>query len=440
MGRLSGRLTLTGRHSKRHLDLLEGEIVYVSSTVPDERLASWLATEELLPVPRLQQLLAVSLLRRTLFTNLLIEKGGFDPDNLRHSLTRLAETITCRVLADTDVQFVLDPDYPVRQLLGLTLQVEPNTLMLEAARRTDEYGDSIPPGQEFPTDFCGEAFENFFWDVIRAGISDADRVDGEEIANLQQLIRDITGVLSNWLSSSPGLVPLPERQADVVGSRLVVPELQTLTGLPHVAWNQMVLACSIRSPKLDRPETLQELTEAAYALGLWDELIDDERWRRPAAGQIDEFAEVATSAWSNAAVVAADHLGVTPDTARLAVHLITVPTDLVLWVLSTLPVPHRRLRSTLVRELPRRLGRSLAHMADFPRPLRQLFGTGSVTSLGACLHLGRQVIPSAHVWPETIPRDESLLLNFVSPALLQRAAAAVNASVTDAVDRSAPIG
>jgi hypothetical protein len=440
MGRLSGRLTLIGRNSKRHLDLLEGDIVYVSSTVPDERLATWLASEGLLPVAQLQQLLAVSLLRRTLFTNLLIDNGGFDPDNLRHSLTRLAETITCRVLAETDVQFVLDPDYPVRQLLGLTLQVEPNTLMLEAARRTDENGDSIPPGEEFPTDFCGEAFENFFWEVIRTGITDGDRVDGEELATLQQLIRDITGVLSNWLTSSPGLVPIPRHQADLVGSRLVVPELQTLINLPHVAWNQMVLACAIRSPLLHRPETLQELTEAAYELGLWDELIDRERWLRPPAGQIDEFAEVATAAWTDASVVAADHLGVTADTARLAVHLITVPTDLVLWVLSTLPVPHRRLRSTLVRELPRRLGRSLAHMADFPAPIRQLFDGASVTSLGACLHLGRQVLPSAHVWPETVPKDESLLLGVVSPAILRQAAAAVNEAVEQDLDQSAAIG
>jgi hypothetical protein len=440
MGRLSGRLTLSARNSKRHLDLLEGEIVYVSSTVPDERLASWLATEELLPVTQLQQLLAVSLLRRTLFTNLLLDKGGFDPGNLRHSLTRLAETITCRVLADPDVRFELDPDYPVRQLLGLTLQVEPNTLMLEAARRTDENGDTIPPGQEFPTDLCGEAFESFFWDVIRSGISDADRVNGEELANLQQLVRDITGVLSNWLSSSPGLVPLPEPQAEVVAGRLVVPELQTLTGLPHVAWNRMVLACAIRSPAIQRPETLQELTEAAYELGLWDELIDGDRWRRPPAGQIDEFAESATSAWSDAAAVAADHLGVTADTARLAVHLITVPTDLVLWVLSTLPVPHRRLRSTLLRELPRRLGRNLAHMADFPKPLRQLFDGETVTSLGACLHLGRQVLPSAHVWPETVPEDESLLFGIVSPAVLHRAAAAVNATAIDNIDQSAATG
>ena len=90
LGRLNGRLTLLGRQSKRHLDFLDGNIVYVSSSVPQERLASWLANEGLLPVEQLRRLLGLSLLRRTLFTNLLIDRGGFSVDGLRGSLTRLA--------------------------------------------------------------------------------------------------------------------------------------------------------------------------------------------------------------------------------------------------------------------------------------------------------------------------------------------------------------
>jgi hypothetical protein len=144
LGRLNGRLTLIGRQSKRHLDFLDGQIVYVSSSVPQERLASWLATEGLLPVSQLRRLLGVSLLRRTLFTNLLVDRGGFSPEGLRRSLTRLAETITSRVLATGEVRFVFDPKYPVASLLGLTLRVEPNTLVLEAARRSDENGRSSP--------------------------------------------------------------------------------------------------------------------------------------------------------------------------------------------------------------------------------------------------------------------------------------------------------
>ena len=430
LGRLSGRLTLIGTQNKRHLDFLEGQIVYVSSSVPQERLASWLAAEGVLPVSQLRRLLGVSLLRRTLFTNLLIDRGGFSPDALRTSLTRLAETITSRVLSTDSVRFVLDPDYPVRQLLGLTLHVEPNSLVLEAARRSDENGRDTPPDEVFPTDFCSEAFDSFFWELIRDGISDGDRVDGEELVQIQLAIRDILGVLADWLTSSPGLVPLPIRQASALTRRLEDAGPIDLEGLPHAVWNQMVLACCVRSPQLNPPETLTQLTDIAADLGLWHEMIDNEAWLRPAARRIDELVEDASASWSDAATAAAPHIGVSPDAVRLAAHLVTVPTDLVLWVLSTLPVSHGHLKRTLVRELPRRLGRSLAHMADFPVPIRQLFEGSLVTHLGACLHLGRDALPTAHVWPSTVPGDEELLVAMLPDGSISQAAAAVRATIS----------
>jgi hypothetical protein len=421
---MTGRLTLIGHSSRRHLDFLEGEIVYASSTVPSERLGSWLAYEGLLPVDQLRRLLAVSLLRRTLFTGLLVDRGGFSADHLRTSLTRLAETITSRVMADNDVRFVLDPDYPVRQLLGLTLHVEPNSLILEAARRNDENGRDLAPDEAFPTEFCGEAFETLFWDLIREGISDEDRVDGEEMVRLQQLIRDILGVLADWLSSSPGLVPVPDRQAAAVSKQLDIMRDVDLDGLPHAAWNQMVLACAIRGPDLRPPQSLAEVAASAAELNLWNEMFSAARWRRPETPRIDDLVEDSSAAWSAAASAAADYIGVPGDTVRLAVNLVTVPTDLVLWVLSSLPVSHRRLKYTLVRELPRRLGRSLAHMADFPPLFRTLFESSDVTPLGACLHLARGVLPTAHVWPTTVPEDEALLAAMIPPGALSDASKA----------------
>ena len=321
------------------------------------------------------------------------------------------------------------PGMAVRQLLGLTLHVEPNSLVLEAARRTDENGRDVPPEDAFPTEFCGTEFDKFFWDLIRDGISENDRVDGEEMVRLQQLIRDILGVLADWLSSSPGLVPVPNRQANVLGERLGGPGAMDLTGLPHAVWNQMVLACCIRGPELQPPETMTELARSAAELGLWEEMLADATWRRPSADRIDQLVEGTTTSWTNASMAAASHVGVSPDAARLAVHLVTVPTDLVLWVLSTLPVSNRRLKSTLVRELPRRLGQSLAHMADFPLPFRQLFDAAVVTHLGACLHLGRDSLPTAHVWPATVPADRHLLTSMLSQEKLSEATEAIRASV-----------
>lgn len=437
MGELSGRLTLTEHHRDRHLDFIDGQIVFVSSTVPEERLASWLATEGLLPVSTLRRLLAVSLLRRTLFTSLLMEQGGFSADHLKASLTRLAETITSRLLISRDLRFELDPAYPVRDLLGLTLHVDPNLLMMEAARRNDETPSPPDPEGGFDLPLTGDSFDSFFWSLIREGISDEERVDGEEVSRLQGLIRSIVSTLAQWLTSGPGLVPVPPSQISRLQDIAEAGRHPELLGLPHVVWNQMVLACAIRSPHLQHPETMQDLTQQAAELDLLAELRRSERWRRPHAGRIDELTGRTVLEWSRGAAAAAPHVDVVADAVRLAVHLAVVPTDLVLWVLSTLPVPHRRLRTILLRELPRRLGLGLAQMADFPHPFLQLFDRDALTRIGTCLHLARGVLPTATVWPPTVPEDESLLLDLAAPANLTQAAAAARRALSAAASSEA---
>jgi hypothetical protein len=437
MGGLTGRLTLSERFRRRHLDFIDGQIVYVSSTVPEERLASWLANEGRVPVDKLQHLLALSLLRRTLFTNLLIDRGGCSPDILKDSLTHLAQTITSRVLTASDVHFVLDPSYPVRQLLGLTLQVQPNSLVMEAARRSDETSSMPITDRDATLPLDDRGFDEFFWQLIREGIRDDDRVDGEQVAELQQQVRDIVSTLSEWLAAGPGLVPLPPNQASRIEERTPGNGRLDLAGLPHAAWNQMVLACSIRNQQLRRPETLHELTDLAADLDLWREMTDSTAWRRPHAGRIDEVTESATSEWCRTAEAAAPHMGVVPESARLAVHLTVVPTDVVLWVLTTLPVPHPRLRKTLLRELPRRLGRGLAQFSDFPAQFVELFDDQGVTPLGTCLDLGRQVLSTAHIWPVTLPVNESKILNVAPPAKLIRAAAAARQVIGETIPESA---
>ena len=102
---------------------------------------------------------------------------------------------------------------------------------------------------------------------------------------------------------------------------------------------------------------------------------------------------------------------------------------------------HRHLRRTLLlavstRGAAARLGLGLAQLSDFPDQFRRLFDLHSVTPLGTCLELGRQAIPSARVWPATVPDSESQLLAVATPATLIRAAAAVRDAVVVAPDSS----
>jgi len=168
---------------------------------------------------------------------------------------------------------------------------------------------------------------------------------------------------------------------------------------------------------------LHTVDEFAASLELWPDLTDAKKWQRQRAGTLDRLTRRVAIVWSRGAAAAAEVLGVDPGAAQLASHLITVPTDLVLWVLAALPIPHQGIRRTLLRELPRRIGAGLGQLADFPMDFRLVLEGKIPTELGVCLHVSRSLIPSAAVWPMTVPNDEAVL-EFASPQKLQRAATA----------------
>jgi hypothetical protein len=422
MGGVSGRLTLKDSRGERRLDFVEGRVCYASSTIPEERLATWLTKRSLVSASELRRVLAASMLRRALFTDVLIAEGRVSPEDLQASLTDLAEAITGRILISPEVRFEFEPNHPVLDILGLSLSVEPSHLLMEAARRSDENGLAPEGNPSYELAFAGEAFEDLFWQMVRDGIPSGDAVDGQQLSQMHDLVRDIISTLAQWLSTSPGLVPIPSSQVEELTGCLAAGERVCLFGLPHATWNQMVLACTVRSGVGPGPKTLAELEVVAAELDLWEEMTGSGFLNRPDAGKLDRVIREVVTTWSRAAAAAAPHLGVDPETASLSVHLVAVPTDLVLWVLTTLPVPHQQLRKTLLDHLARRVGSRLAHLADFPNVIREIVDPRVLTPLGVCLHLGRACLPTAATWPLTVPGEDEEFFEIASPSALALAA------------------
>jgi hypothetical protein len=438
MGGLSGRLTLIEGGRQRRFDFLDGRVVFASSQFPEERFGTWLAREGVLPAATLRQLLGRSMLRRTLFSDSLIADAGLSAATLCASLTRLAETIATRVLLLSRVRFALDPNYPVRDLLGLDLNLEPHALVMEAARRSDEDDSMAAEGDAIP--FHGEEYEDFFLGLIREGVSGDQPLAGEQIAELHQTVRSIMATLAQWLASSPGLVPLPVGQVASMAEQMADSGEVRLHGLPQTTWNQMVLACAIRSPTLCPPTSLEELEQQAGELDVWSEMSAVESWHRPHAARLDEVTAGAVCQWAVAAKAAAPHLKVDPSTAALAVHLVAVPADLVLWALAMLPVGHSSLRQTLQRRIPHRMSAALAQLADFPDELRVLMDGSQATRLGACLHLARQTLITAALWPATLPDPEVTLPTVARKTPIKRAAGAARRASKDFVKQLHAVG
>jgi len=422
MGGISGRLSLKDGRGERRLDFNEGRVCYVSSTVAGERLATWIARRSLAPAGELRRLLAISMLRRTLFTDLLLAHGIIDAPTLQRALTELAEMITSRLLVAREVHFEFDPRHPVLDVLGLNLNVQPSRLLMEAARRTDEYAQLSDHVFDNELPLAGEAFETLFWELVRDGVTSDESTSGDELSSLHDQVRDIVGTIAQWLASSPGLVPLPRLQVASIGRSAAEGELIGLYGLPHAAWNQMVFARSVHSDQEHEPLTLGALEMAAAELQVWSDLSGATFLQRPDVKKLDTLNRQVVTVWSQTAAAAAPHLGVTAGTATLAVHLVSVPTDLVLWVLATLPVPHHNLRRALLGLLPRRVGSNLARLADFPPEIREVLDPRRATPLGVCLHLGRAHVPSVGPWPQTIPAGEDCGLEVASATALALAA------------------
>ena len=424
LGGLSGRLTLLGTGGERRLDFLDGRVVFVSSLVPSERLGSWLAAQGVLPVDILRRALAISLFRRHLYTEVLVEAGAIDSDTLVEAIRRLATTITTRILLTSAQSFTFDPTFPVQDLLALDLELDPNQLLLEAARRTDEGDDDAGerPDTEFP--FRGEAFEDFFWELVQHGISADDGMDGGELKRIRSGVGDVVGVLSQWAATSPGLVPVPALQAARVAETLQEATGLPFFGNPHTVWNQMAIVCGVRSPGEAVPFSLAELSSDVCVRTVCEEMANSEAWRRPDVDRLDGLTSDTARRWARLASAAAAHLGVVREEATLAAHLLVVPTDLVLWALTMVPVPHAGIRRALLERLPRRLGTILAIRAGFPPNIVNLFHPTSSSPLAACLHLARPSLPMAEVWPDPLPGGQEVLLQVAPAEALGRAARA----------------
>jgi hypothetical protein len=418
LGGISGRLSITSHGWKRHLNILKGRIVYASSEVPGERLGNWLASEGVASAAELRDHLARSLLGRKLFTLQLIDSGITAAD-LRHSVRRLANMIVGEVLRTHRARFVLDSTYPVGDLLALDLDLDAHNLLLNAAKKIDEDTHHPVGHGEMLVPIEGEAFERFFWQVLVDGFAN-EPIDGALVGELHKIVRRVTKTLARWLETSTGMVPWPH--AALIGGQ--EGSAMPRRSLPHTAWNYLVFACSVRSTDVAPPKGLENLLATGDAMEIEDDIQRATHWHRGQAERLDEITPRVARDWAAAAAAAAPHLDVPPGTAALAAHLLTVPTDLVLWVLTSVPIPHRGVRQALLRKLPRRLGSGLGTRADFPEVFRSLLDGPSASPLAACLHLGRETLVSPAVWPDTVPEDHGLLLEAVPGSRLSAAAVA----------------
>ncbi len=128
LNRRSGRLTITRGHDRRTLDWKEGEIVYVSGSLPRHRLGVHLLRSGALPAATLYELLARNMTTQENLTRLILDMGHDTLDGLSLRVEELARKLLYEIFEWREAGFDYDPTYRVTPILriGLTLEARPS--------------------------------------------------------------------------------------------------------------------------------------------------------------------------------------------------------------------------------------------------------------------------------------------------------------------------
>jgi len=138
LNRRSGRLTVSRGADRRALDWRDGEIVYVSGSLPRHRLGIHLLRSGALPAPVLYELLARSFTGGGSLSRLILD-GGYDThDSLSLRVEELARRLLFEMFEWREAGFEYDPDYSVERILRIGLSMRGQALALQGAKDADD--------------------------------------------------------------------------------------------------------------------------------------------------------------------------------------------------------------------------------------------------------------------------------------------------------------
>src|SRR6266542_3121047 len=173
LNRRSGRLTVTRGRDTRLLDWRDGEIVYVSGSLPRHRLGVHLLRSGALPAATLYELLARNFTSSANLTRLILDGGHDSHDGLSLRVEELARRLLFEMFEWREAEFNYEPDYEVQPILRIGLSLRGQALAFHGVKKLDDTTRrrsprrSKPPEAD-PSDLPFEAGEidERFWDLL----------------------------------------------------------------------------------------------------------------------------------------------------------------------------------------------------------------------------------------------------------------------------------
>ncbi|MDQ6893230.1 MAG: DUF4388 domain-containing protein [Acidobacteriota bacterium] len=167
----SGRLAVAQGRDRRVLDWRDGQIVYVSGSLPRHRLGVHLLRSGALPAATLYDLLARNFTSDMNLTRLILEGGHDTLDGLSLRVEELARRLVFEMFGWQDAEFEYDPTHRVQPILRIGLTLRGQALAFQGVKNLDD-SERRRPGRKrteiegWDSSLDPEEAGERFWDLL----------------------------------------------------------------------------------------------------------------------------------------------------------------------------------------------------------------------------------------------------------------------------------
>ena len=215
LNRRSGRLAVAHGRDRRVLDWRDGQIVYVSGSLPRHRLGVHLLRSGALPAATLYDLLARNFTSDMNLTRLILDGGHDTLDGLSLRVEELARRLVFEMFSWQEAEFTYDPTHRVQPILRIGLTLRGQALAFQGVKNLDDSerrrpGRKRPEVEESDTAFDPEEAAERFWDLL-------GRTEGtftpEETHRLSIVFREFADSIKGLASRPVAMRPIFEDTA-----------------------------------------------------------------------------------------------------------------------------------------------------------------------------------------------------------------------------------
>ncbi len=201
LNRRSGRLTISRGSDRRTLDWRDGEIVYVSGSLPRHRLGIHLLRSGALTAPVLYELLARSFTGEGNLSRLILDGGHDTHDGLSLRVEELARKLLFEMFDWREAAFTYDPEHSVERIVRIGLSMRGQVLALQSAKDSDDKKrqlrekrrTSVPDARDFP--FGRRDVSDRYWDLLEEIGAPVPPEEGRQLFRaFHEFVRRIRGL------------------------------------------------------------------------------------------------------------------------------------------------------------------------------------------------------------------------------------------------------